>query len=143
MKAEPPKKKDVTSWAIACLGVWVLLGIIIGQLFDPEHPGRLHIVSLTGQGAAADLLLVFVAVLVLVACARITVMLRPGWLVLLGLILLAIASGSSFLITRISPNQRFSIPFLPAAITEFIGAVLVGSGLGRLIWREKIKPPID
>ena len=143
MKTEPPDQKDVTPWVLACVGVAVVVGIIVGQLFDPEHPGRLHIVSLTGQGPVADLLLVFAAVLVVVAGARMTVTLRPSWLILLGLILLAVAFAGSFLITRISPNTRFSIPFLPAAVTEFVGAVLVGSGLRRLIWREKDKGPID
>jgi hypothetical protein len=143
MKAEPPEQKDSTPWVLACVGVSVVVGIIVGQLFDSEHPGRLRLVSLTGHGAVADLLLIFAAVLVVLSGARMTDTVRPSRLVLLGLILLTVAFGSPFLMTRISPSTQFSIPFLPAAITEFIGAVLLGAGLRRLIWNGKNKRTIN
>jgi hypothetical protein len=143
MKPEPPEQKDVTPWVLACVGVSVVIGIVVGQFFDTEHPGRLHLVSLTGQGPVADLLLVLAAVLVVLAGARMTVIVRPHWLIFLGLVLLATGFGGSSLVNRISPDSHFSISFLPAAVTDFIGAVLVGSGLRRLIWREKNKRTID
>jgi hypothetical protein len=143
MSAEPPEQKDVLPRVLACLGVSVIVGILVAHFFDSEHPGRLRLVSLTGHGPVADLLLIFAAVLVVLGGARMTVMVRPGRLVLLGLILLAIAFGALSLMTSISPNAHFSIPFLPIGVAEFIGAVLLGAGLRRLIWPEKNKPTID
>jgi hypothetical protein len=55
MQLEPRDKQDVNHRIFTSVGLSVVLGIGVGQLFDFEDPGKVHFVSITRQGTFADL----------------------------------------------------------------------------------------
>jgi hypothetical protein len=140
MRREPPNQKDLNQWGFMCVGISVVLGIVVGQVFDFEHPDQMHVVSLTGRGPLADLLLIAATILLVLGGARMAVTLRPGSLILLGVVLLLAAFASPTIVARISSGKRVSVAFLPLAGLEFVGAALAGAGLRQLIWRDRTKP---
>jgi hypothetical protein len=140
MQREPPNQRDINEWGFMCVGISVVLGIVVGQVFDFENSDKMHLVSLTGRGPVADLLLIAATILMVVVGARIAVTLRPGRLMFLGVVLLVVAFASPTIVARISSGKRVSIAFLPLAGLEFVGAALAGAGLRQLIWRDRTKP---
>jgi hypothetical protein len=137
MQPEPPDQKDINQWGLVCVGISVVLGVAVGQVFDFEHSNKLHLVSLTGHGPVADLLLIVAAILMVLGGARMTVTLRPGRLVFLGVILLTAAFASPTIVAHVSSGRRISVAFLPLASIEFVGAALVGAGLRQMIWHDR------
>jgi hypothetical protein len=123
-----------------CVGISVVLGIVVGQVFDFEHSDKMHLVSLTGRGTLADLLLVAATILIVLGGARMSVTLRPSRLIFLGVVLLVAAFASPTIVAHISSGKRVSVAFLPLAGLEFVGAALAGAGLRQLIWRDRTKP---
>ena len=140
MRREPPNQKDLNQWGFMCVGISVVLGIVVGQVFDFEHSDKMHLVSLTGRGPLADLLLIAATILMVLGGARMAVTLRPGRLIFLGVVLLVAAFASPTIVAHISSGKRVSVAFLPLAGLEFVGAALAGAGLRQLIWRDRTKP---
>jgi hypothetical protein len=139
MQPEPKDEKDLTQWILLCLGISVIVGTVVSQLFDFEDLGKLRLISLTGQGPVADILLIVAAVLVVLGGIRMTVIMRPRSLIFLGAVILVAALAGPAMIARVSSSTKFSIPFLASTVLELVGAILVGAGLRRLFWQDRTK----
>ncbi len=140
MKTEPSDKPDLNQRILTCVGLSVVCGIVFGQLFDFQDVGGVRLVSLTGDGPAADLFLIVAAVLTVLGGARMTVTLWPGALLILGVVLLVAALAGPTIFVHLEPGVKVSIPFLPLAVLEFIGAAFLGTGLRRLFWKDRATP---
>jgi hypothetical protein len=140
MKPEPSDKPDLNQRILTCVGLSVVCGIVFGQLFNFQDLGGVRLVSLTGDGPVADLLLIAAAALTVLGGARMTVTLRPGALLFLGALLLAAALAGPAIFVHLKPGAKVTIPFLPLAVLEFIGAAFLGTGLRRLFWEGRITP---
>jgi drug/metabolite transporter (DMT)-like permease len=137
MKLEPSDKPDLNQRILTCVGLSVVSGIVFGQLFDFQDVGGVRLVSLTGDGPVADLFLIVAAALTVLGGARMTVTLRPGALLILGVVLLVAALAGPTIFVHLDPRKKVSIPFLPLAVLEFIGAAFLGTGLRRLFWNDR------
>jgi hypothetical protein len=133
MQPEPPEQKKNQQWVMACLGVSVVLGIVVGQFVDFEDFGKLHLVSLTGRGPLGDLVLIAAAILLVLGSARLTITLHPAGLMCVGVLILLGPFVGPAVFARASSNREISIPFVPLAVLEFVGAALLGAGLQRII----------
>ena len=143
MRRENPDRNKHQQWVMTCMGVSVVLGVIVGQMVDSKGLDKLRLTSLTGGGPSKDLLLIVAAILLVVGGARLAVTLRPAALVCIGIFVLLTTFAGPSLIARISSKQQISVPFAAAAVLEFVGAVLFGAGLQRLIfpYDQKTKAP--
>jgi uncharacterized membrane protein YeaQ/YmgE (transglycosylase-associated protein family) len=139
MQPEPKDEKDLTQWILICVGISVVVGTVVSQLFDFENLGKLRLISLTNQGPVADILLIVAAVLVVLGGVRMTVIMRPRSLIFLGAVILVAALAGPAMIARLSSNIKFSIPFLASTVLGLVGAILVGAGLRRLFWQDQTK----
>jgi hypothetical protein len=99
-----------------------------------------RLVSLTGDGPVADLFLIVAAALIILGGARMTGTLGPGALLFLGPVLLVAALAGPTIFGHFKPGAKVSIPFLPLAVLEFIGAAFLGTGLRRLFWKGQTTP---
>jgi hypothetical protein len=141
MKGESKEQEDRNQRVLTCLGLSVILGIVVAEAFDFQDTGKVHLVSLTGRGLVGDLLVIVVAILIVLGGARMTVSIRRGRLVLLGVLLLAVTLAGPSVLSHVSPNTKIDTrtpsSFLLLAALEFIGAILLGSGLRRLLLRKQ------
>jgi hypothetical protein len=140
MKPEPSDKTDLNQRILTCVGLSVVCGIVFGQLFNSQDLGGVRLVSLTGDGSVADLLLIAAAALTILGGARMTVTLRPGALLFLGVVLLVAALAGPTIFVHLKPGAKVTIPFLPLAVLEFIGAAFLGTGLRRLFSKGRTTP---
>jgi hypothetical protein len=140
MKPEASDEPDLNQRILTSVGLSVVCGIVFGQLFDFQEVGGARLVSLTGDGPVADLFLIVAAALTVLGGARMTVTLRSGALLFLGVVLLVAALAGPTIFVHLQPGVKVSIPFLPLAVLEFIGAAFLGSGLRRLFWKDRTTP---
>jgi hypothetical protein len=139
MEPEPSDKQDLNERILTCVGLSVVCGIVFGQLVDLQDLGGVRLVSLTGDGPLADLILIVAAALTILSGARMTVTLRPGVLLFLGMVLLVAALAGPTILVHVEPGAKVSIPFLPLAVLEFVGAAFLGTGLRRLFSKDRTK----
>jgi hypothetical protein len=146
MKSESKEQEDRNHWVLMCLGLSVVLGIVVAEAFDFQDAGKLHLVSLTGRGPLDDLLVIVAAVLIVLGGARMTVSIRPVRLVLLGVLLLVVTLAGPGALSYVLPNmkidRRTPSSFLIFAALEFVGAILLGAGLRRLLLRKQSELPV-
>jgi hypothetical protein len=93
-----------------------------------------------------DLLVIVAAVLIVLGGARMTVSIRPVRLVLLGVLLLVVTLAGPGALSYVLPNmkidRRTPSSFLIFAALEFVGAILLGAGLRRLLLRKQSELPV-
>jgi hypothetical protein len=140
MKPEPSDKPDLNQRILTCVGLSVVFGIVVGKVFDFQDLGGVRLVSLTGDGPVADLFLIVAAALTVLGGARMTVTVRPGALLILGVVLLVAALAGPTIFVHLEPGAKVSIPFLPLAVLELVGAGFLGTGLRRLFSKDRTKP---
>jgi hypothetical protein len=140
MRPEPRDKQDLNHRILTCVGLSVVFGIVFAQHLDFQDLGGVRLVALTGGGPAADLFLIVAAALAVLGGARMTVTLPPAALLFLGAVLLFATLAGPTIFLHFEPGAKLSIPFLPLAVLEFIGAAFVGAGLRRLFWKGPTTP---
>ena len=139
MKPEPSDKPDLNQRILTCVGLSVVFVIVVGKVFDFQDLGGVRLVSLTGYGLPADLFLIAAAAVAILGGARMTVTLRPGALLFLAVVLLGAALAGLTIFSHLKPGAKVSIPFLPLAVLEFVGAAFLGTGLRRLFSKDRTK----
>lgn len=119
------------------MGVSVVLGIVVGEMFDFENQGKLHFVSITGRGPVADAFVIVSVILMVLGALGMTTAIRTAILIILGTVLILAPLVGPSIVTWVSPNTKIDTQtrssFLFLSIVEFIGACFLGSGLRRLL----------
>lgn len=125
-------------------GVSVVLGILVGQMFDFENQGKLHFVSITGRGPMADAFVIVSVILMVVGALGMTSAIRAVILIILGTVLVLAPLVGPSIVAWLSPNARIDTQtrssFLFLSMVEFIGACLLGSGLRRVLSHKQSRP---
>lgn len=137
MKPEENGSNSNRRIILATSAVSLLLGVVVGLMFELDNHGHLHPLSLTGEGLLIDALLILSLLLIVTFVMRISAGVRPIHLVTAGTFLVISAIiGPAFLL-RISSGLKTDVQvrrtFVVAAIVEFIGACCLGSGLRGIV----------
>lgn len=135
MRTEAAKPDSETLWILTCAGVSLVLGVAIGQQVDSQDPASFHVTSIVYK-LLSMLPVIAAAIVVVVGSIRLTVVVKPVYLFLLGIILvggaLVIPTLSTRFYREIKDPAWTRSSFLPLAVLEFVGAVFISIGLRRL-----------
>lgn len=127
-----------------CVSLSAVLGMVVGEVFNYDNQGKLHIVSFTGRGPLADGLALLLITLIIFGVIGKSSTLKPITLIVLGAALALVPFSAPLILSLTSPHSTIDTqtgtPFLFFSIVEVLGACFVASGLQRQLSLKKEQP---
>jgi hypothetical protein len=119
----------------------VVLGIVVGEVFNYGDQGKLRIISLTARGPLADGLALLLIMLIIFGAVGKSTTLKPVTLIILGAALALVPFLAPVILSLTSPhstiNTQTGAAFLFLSIIEVLGACFLASGLRRQLSLKK------